>query len=146
MQSRPSLPTQIQVSLNGVSLSQGARVEIEGHFNRSAPGVFDPVTAQAQGQNDDQIEGTTFRVVSSSPLTISVTGNAGVLGNPLTLSVVTSAQTVVVERNKSTGATTAITLADLEAGIGAGRYVELRAKGRVTGSTLSATSIRADVR
>jgi len=142
---RPSLPAQIQVSLGGVSLSQGSRVELEGHFNRSAPGVFDPLTASQQGQEDDQIEGTTFQTVSSSPLTLTITGDAGQLGASVTLTVVTGPQTVVVERDRL-GTTTVVTPADLEAGIGAGRYAELRAKGQVTGTTLSATSIRADLR
>lgn len=43
--SQPSLPTQIQVTLgnSGVVLNTGTSVELEGHFNRTAPGSFDAV-------------------------------------------------------------------------------------------------------
>ena len=136
-----------RVGSGAPALSQSARVELEGQFNRTAPGVFDLSAAQTSLQaQEDQIEGTVFRVVASSPLTVELTGNAGALGNPLTLSVVTSSQTTVVERNTQTGVVTAISAADLAAGIQAGRYVELRAKGQANGVTLTATSIRADYR
>ncbi|HBP18335.1 MAG TPA: hypothetical protein DEA08_11155 [Planctomycetes bacterium] len=145
--SQPSLPTQVEVALGGLSLSVGAKVELEGHFGRSAPGVFDLVSGQAgaaQAQQE-QIEGTRFQVLGNAPLTLEITGDAGALGNPLTLQVTTSAATVIVERDKQTGLTTPISAADLEAGIQAGRYQELRAKGSVSGGVLQASSLRADL-
>ena len=109
--------------------------------------VFWSVSGQAgaaQAQQE-QIEGTRFQVLGNAPLTLEITGDAGALGNPLTLQVTTSAATVIVERDKQTGLTTPISAADLEAGIQAGRYQELRAKGSVSGGVLQASSLRADL-
>ncbi|MCA8939669.1 MAG: DUF4382 domain-containing protein, partial [Planctomycetes bacterium] len=108
------------------AVSVGATIEVEGVFNRSAQGVFDVQSAEAEG-GEAEIEGKTFSVVSTNPLMLSISGEGENIGaaNPATVQVVLGANALILERDKATRTTTVITASELETRIGQSQYREL---------------------
>jgi hypothetical protein len=146
----PGFANPVLIQLDGpvpAAAAVNAAIELQGQFNRTAPGVFDVAAAGVQPDvDDDQLEGVIFSVLSTNPLRVELTGDGGLLGNPLTATVALANGATIVERDAA-GVSTPTSEADLAAGIAAGRYDELRAKGTYDANTglRTATSIRADL-
>ena len=137
----------VTVQLDGpAGLTVGGRVELEGQWNRTAPGVFDVPALAARADDDAELEGRQYTPGSAAPLSFTLTGDGGLLGSPLTATVRLAPGAVLVERDRA-GLTTPVSEADLAAGIAAGRYEELKVEGAwdAASSTLTATKVRADL-
>lgn len=127
-------------------LAANGAFEASGVFSRSAPGVFDAVSAVAAAAREAEIEGYTYAVTSSSPLQFTLTGEGERLGlpNPATVTVELATGARVFERNKATRVVTPITEAALAAGLAAASYGEIKAKGSFSNGTLTAREVRVD--
>ncbi|CAG0948973.1 hypothetical protein PLCT2_00062 [Planctomycetaceae bacterium] len=147
----PGFTNPVTVQFSGpipTAVTVGASVELEGHFNRSAAGLFDVGAGQTGVENETaEIEGTVFGVTTSSPIELSITGDGISMGlpNPSTIKVVLTAACVIIERDS--GTITPISSSALLAGINSGRYAELRAEGLYdpATNTLTASNLRADL-
>jgi len=128
----------------------GASVELDGHFERSAVGVFDVVEVEQDDDDEDSIEGTQFAMVgTSASFRAMVTGElelGATVTNGATVDVLLAANATLVEKSDATGALTIIDRATLEAGINSGRYSELEAEGvyDAVSNTLSAIEVEVE--
>jgi hypothetical protein len=133
----------------GISATSFA--EVEGHFDRTTNGIFDVTDddSHTEDNHTHSLEGYSFSVVTSSPLTISLSGQlesaTGVTN--VTATVVLAGNVVVIEQDDNADIKIQITAAALEAGINSGRYVELKAEGPYDSgtNTLTATKIVAEM-
>jgi hypothetical protein len=133
----------------GISATSFA--EVEGHFDRTTNGIFDVTDddSHTEDNHTHSLEGYSFSVVTSSPLTISLSGQlesaTGVTN--VTATVVLAGNVVVIEQDDNADINIQITASALEAGINSGRYVELKAEGPYDSgtNTLTATKIVAEM-
>lgn len=116
-------------------------IELEGLFNPRTMDVFTVLEYDLDDDDDDDGDGErqtwvskTFSIISTSPLQISIT--RGKSGN--TATVVGNSSTKVIEKDRST--TTDITPAELEAGINAGKYSQMKAKGTYDAASKTLTA------
>jgi hypothetical protein len=132
-------------------ISVGAFVETEGHFDRTTNGIFDVTDDDTHGEDNHthSLEGYTFSIVSTNPLVLSLTGQlesaTGV--TVITGTVVLASNVVIIEQNDNADTKVQISASALEAGINAGKYVELKAEGPydAQSNTLTATKIVAEM-
>jgi hypothetical protein len=127
-------------------LALGGAFEASGVFSRSAPGVFDALSATPAAAREAELEGYTYAVTSSAPLQFTLTGEGERLGlpNPATVTVALATGARIFERNKATRVVTPISEATLLTGLNAASYGEIKARGSFSNGTLTASEIRVD--
>jgi hypothetical protein len=110
-------------------------IELEGLFNLRTMDVFTVLEYKLDDDDDDDEDGDRqtwvgkqFSVISTAPLQIRLTRGGG-NGNieSRTATVIGNSVTSIIEKNKSTS--TAISAAELVAGINSGKYSQMKAKG-----------------
>lgn len=150
----PGFNSTVTVQFTGsvpVAVTASANIELEGHFGRGAGGAFlvGGSGVNNNGNDDDEIEGRIFSMVSASPFNLSVTGMLDVNGvqTNSTLNVVLAPGALFVEKNKSTSTTTVLTESAFVAQINAGAYNELEAEGTYdpNSNTLTAVKLKGEL-
>jgi len=129
----------------GLQGSAYHEVEAKGSWNATTQTLTASFVKVELGE--DELEGTTYTVVASSPLSFTLTG-AGEIGGALftgTVTVVLSPTAVLTERGPGSNEYLPVTLANFTTRLGASEYSEVKIKGSydAQSQTFTAGEVRA---
>lgn len=136
----------------GINLPRYKSISAEGAYDAGTNTITATKIRADIGQpgtgGDAELEGTSYTLTSSNPLVFDLTGNGASLGlvGSVTVSVVLGQNVVIAQKDKATRQLVTLPQADFEAGIIAGTWGELEAKGSfdAASNTLTATFIKVE--